>query len=480
MNKNNYKSLLEEYDFLSKSLNNIFKNVNTDIINSLFKSGIKTRNNKISFSDVLLYKFLYSYRDNTKQTIISNFNYESNTLIDRTTYHKKDILIKDDIYKSLFYKVRNLYYLNFKTDNFNLIAVDGTYNNTNVDNIKHKLETCLNMGYYNINECIPIDITFCNQENKNKEILQLKKYIKNDNFNDVNNIILVLDRAYYSYELINFLDLHNFNYVIRIKNNCSLIKNKELIKTKINKYQNIRIIKDTIDLIKKDDKNNNIKLKQTVECNIITNLDINKYNDEAIKKVYLSRWSIEVFFKLLKSNFKFSNLKEHNKKNTINEYNKLYYSILTIIYISHMVDKINDKYNYNIDIINNKNNKNNKNDKNNKNNKNDKKSKKNKYNIKTNKSLLISGIKIILKSIIKGILNKNDLLNISKTFLIKINIIKDVYNPRISKTPHSKWYIQSYAEYYRYLKIIKALKSNDLSSLNKNLKLLALNIKIIK
>jgi hypothetical protein len=72
------------------------------------------------------------------------------------------------------------------------------------------------------------------------------------------------------------------------------------------------------------------------------------------------------------------------------------------------------------------------------------------------------------------------LLNISKSFLIKTNIIKDVYNPRISKTPHSKWYVQSYAEHYRYLAIIKALKLNDLNILNKNLKLLASNIQIIK
>jgi hypothetical protein len=291
MNSNNYKTLLDEYDFLSKSLNNIFKNVNIEIKNLLFKSGIKTRNNKISFSDVLLYKFLYTYKNNTKQSIISNFNYESNFIINRTTYHKKDLLIKDDFYKSLFYKIRDLYNLNFKNNNLNLIAVDGTYNNTNINNIKHKLETSLNMGYYNINECIPIEITFCNQENKNKEILQLKKFINDDNFKNLNNVILVLDRAYYSYELINFLQSHNFNYVIRIKNNCTLIKNNELIKNKINKYHNVRIItyKDSINLIKKDDNDNNIKLKQIIECNIITNLNVNKYNDEQIKKVYLSR-----------------------------------------------------------------------------------------------------------------------------------------------------------------------------------------------
>ena len=189
---------MDEYNFLSNSLNNIFKTTDDDIKKLLIKNGIKTRNNKISFSDIILYKFLYAYKNNSKQYIISKFNYDNNKLIDRTTYHKKDIMIPDTFYKSLFYKIRDLYNDNFKSNDYNLIAVDGTYNNTNVNNIKGKLETSLNMGFYNINECIPIDITFCNQENKNKEILQLKKYISNDNLKHLNNIILVLDRAYYS------------------------------------------------------------------------------------------------------------------------------------------------------------------------------------------------------------------------------------------------------------------------------------------
>ena len=469
MNNNNYKTLLDEYNFLSNSLNDIFKKNNIDIKNLLLKDGIKTRNNKISFSDVLLYKFLYAYKNDSKQFIISKLNHDNNSFIDRTTYHKKDLIMPDTFYKNLFYKIRDLYNENFKLDNgYNLIAVDGTYNNTNVNNVKGKLETCLNMGYYNINECIPIDITFCNQENKNKEILQLKKYINSDNFKNLNNIVLVLDRAYFSYELFNFLNLHNFNYVIRIKNNCLLINDDKLTKNKINKHQNIRIItyKDDINLTKKDKNGIDTKLKQTIKCSVITNLDKDKYNDDDIKKVYLSRWSIEVFFKLLKTNFKFSCLKEHNKNNTVVEYNKLYYSTLTIIYISTMIEKINDKYNRLIDKQTA--------------NKNKKSNKKNKYNIKTNKSLLINGVKLIIKPIINASINKNDLLRISKSFLIKVNVIKDVYNERISKTPHSKWYVQYYAQYYRHITIIEALKSNDLSKLNKNLKLLIKDFQIIK
>ena len=461
---NNYNLLISEYDFLSNSLNNIFKNTNEEIKKILLKNNIKTRNNKISFSDVLLYKFLYAYKNDSKQFIISSLNYNNNLSIDRTTYHKKDLIIPHTFYKDLFYKIRNLYDLHLKSNNkYNLIAVDGTYNNTNINNDKGKLETCLNMGYYSINECLPIDITFCNQEGKNKELLQLKKYINNNNFNNYKNIVIVADRAYYSYELINFLNSHNFNYVIRIKNNSLSINNKEHIKKKITNHDDIRVItyKDNIIINKKDKDNKDIKLKQTIICNVITNLNIKDYDDDAIKKIYLSRWSIEVFFKLLKSNFKFSNLKEHHKNNTPNEYNKLYYSILIIIYISLMIDKINDKYNKKITIINKKVNK------------------KNNYNVKTNKSILINGIKFILCDIINGKINKNDLFNISKAFLIKVNTIKDVFNERKSKTPHSKWYIQYYASYYRFITLIEALKNKDPSILNKNLKLLYQCLEII-
>jgi len=92
-------------------------------------------------------------------------------------------MIPHTFYKDLFYKIRNLYNEHLKSnDKYNLIAVDGTYNNTNVNDVEGILETSLNMGYYSINEYMPIDITFCNQENNNKEILQLKKYINDNNY----------------------------------------------------------------------------------------------------------------------------------------------------------------------------------------------------------------------------------------------------------------------------------------------------------
>ncbi len=240
---------------------------------------------------------------------------------------------------------------------------------------------------------------------------------------------------------------------------------------KINDDKNIRIItyEDEVVISKKDKDGNDVKLNKTIRCNVITNLNKDKFDDEKIKKVYLSRWSIEIFFKLIKSNFKFSNLKEHLENRTYEQYNKLYYSILIIVYISSFIEKINDKYNGSV-----------KNKSKNKKNKKNKRNKKNNYNIKNNKTLLISGIRLILNKIIGANVQKDDILSITNSYLLKVNVIKDIINERICKTPHSKWYVQSYAEHYRYIALIDAIKSGDISKLNNNLKLLLKDIKIIE
>jgi len=168
---------------------------------------------------------------------------------------------------------------------------------------------------------IPIDIEFKGIESKNKEISSFVEYIKKNNF-DVDNLILVFDRAYFSYDFINLLIENKLNFVIRAKNNSICIKDKNNI---LNKFtdKNIRFINYTNKIIttQKDKNNNDIKLEETITCNIVTNLNIDKYDDKLIKKIYLMRWDVEVFFKLLKSNFKFANLKEHNK-NTTEQYKK--------------------------------------------------------------------------------------------------------------------------------------------------------------
>jgi hypothetical protein len=92
---------------------------------------------------------------------------------------------------------------------------------------------------------------------------------------------------------------------------------------------------------------------------------------------------------------------------------------------------------------------------------------------------MIEGLKKIINSIIKSSISCCDLNNYCNCFIKKTNTIKDISNPRISKIPYSKWYVKSYSRYSDYIKIIEAIKNNDLTSLNKNLKLMASNIIIV-
>ena len=113
-----------------------------------------------------------------------------------------------------------------------------------------------------------------------------------------------------------------------------------------------------------------------LECNIATNLNTT-ISDESIKEMYTSRWDIEIFFKLIKRNFSFSYLTEHNK-NTVDCYKKNYTVILILCILERIFElTLNEKIKTH-----------------------------DKYNIKYNKTLAINGIKKILPNIIDSTLTE--------------------------------------------------------------------------
>ena len=161
-----------------------------------------------------------------------------------SNYYKKEQKIPYSYYNDIFIQVKILTdkYLNKEKNPFNVVAVDGTYTNTNLHNNK-KLETCLNMGYYDSTNHIPIQLEIKGTEYKNKEIESFVNYIKTNNM-QIENLILVFDilknfgypkffkmlgetGPYFSYEFIKILELHKLNYVIRGKNNCKCINDKK-------------------------------------------------------------------------------------------------------------------------------------------------------------------------------------------------------------------------------------------------------------
>jgi hypothetical protein len=178
---------------------------------------------------------------------------------------------------------------------------------------KNYLETSLNMCYYDITNNLPIEFNIEGEKNKNNELFLLKKYLKKTNI--PNNSILVWDRAYCSFELIDFLIKNNFKFIIRFRNNCKKFQNiKNINDVRVLKYYEKMINKvpfsKYIEYIKKnnkkalgkhkhinvnDNKEINIeKIKKFNEAEIIikyeytllTNLDILNFNDSKIKELY--------------------------------------------------------------------------------------------------------------------------------------------------------------------------------------------------
>lgn len=459
--------LTDDLDIFSKQLNNIFKNINEKITDMIFKTTNKhSRNNKLTFNDVVNYLFNYCFINNTKSKVVANLNYNNDLNVHPSNYQKKEAKIPLAFYEEIFEKIQTLFYEKYSTNNTcKIVSVDGTYNNTNILN-DGNLETSLNMGYFDFTNKIPVNITFKGSENKNKEIASFIDDVNKNNI-PTDNIIFVFDRAYYSEDFINYLDLNKYNYVIRVKKSCLYLnkeENEEKIKKKRKKInnQNARFIKHehSYKFNVRNRKNEVTQIEKTCSCYMITNLN-NEYSDDKVKEIYRNRWSVEIFFKILKSNYKFDNLISHTEEKTKNQYNKQYLIILIQYYIIRIIENI---FNKNTDDLNkHKFNKKNK----------------NKYVVKYNNALMTDGLKNIISFIINGTITKEILFKYANNFIKKQNIQINVYNERRCKNPNFKWYIKSYAEYYKNNAVIDAIINDKVDELNKNLKLVASEIKII-
>lgn len=168
---NNKENNFNNNNIITK-LNELFKDFEKTIRDDIKNiNNIITKKGKITFLDSLIHKFKYSQLEITKEEITSEFNFINDSFISRTTFYEKEKLIPLKTYEDLFNKITTLY-SNLINKPTKFIAVDGTFNNTNILNKKGNLETTLNMGFFDIENNIPIDLTINGCESKNYEILQ--------------------------------------------------------------------------------------------------------------------------------------------------------------------------------------------------------------------------------------------------------------------------------------------------------------------
>jgi hypothetical protein len=434
----------------------IFNNeCNYKRVNEINNCKMRNCRDGVKLSDAIYYRFMYAKKDTTKEGIVSHINNRNHTSFSRQSFENKENNIPVETYLNIFRKVCSYYNDTYNNNNNSkLIGIDGTYNNnTNMNEV-------LNMGFYDITNGIPIDIKSYGCENKNKEILSATNYITS-NLEAFRNNIIVADRAYFSYDFMNFLITHNLKFIIRVKGEAVnlgqnvLNPNIKNYNTILNVKNNTRIIKYNSNFQKTvfagDGKKNSKKhlLEIKNDCVIVTNLlDAQMYTDKTVLELYKSRWDIEVFFKYIKSNYKFQHLKEQSSI----QCKKMYICELIITYISKLIEKYYTK----IHPI---------------------KQSKNGITYKINKSNLINGLfDSILYDIINNSLTCRKLDQFCKAY-IKISQNKDNRAfPRTAKTPFTKWYVKGYSNHTKYMSIISAIVDNKVNELNKNLKTLATKI----
>ena len=172
---------------------------------------------------------------------------------------------------------------------------------------------------YDIDNKIPINYFLLKTKDEREAFRNQIKYLR---YGDT----VIFDRGYYSYDLIEKLELLGVNYIFRLKSNKKEVQimNKSNLNdfSFINKKINNRIVHYRIDNSKED-------------YYLLTNL--NKSLDE-LKDLYWKRWSVEIHFKESKYNL---SLKTINLKTENSLMQEIY--IHNLIFMLYYYFKIDDE-----------------------------------------------------------------------------------------------------------------------------------------
>lgn len=277
------------------------------------KNCIK-RNKKTSIFDAVAYRFLYTEKSKSQNVVTATINNFLKRKANRSSYVDRDkqvgISIYENIYKIISDSINKATIKNKYTKQ--IISVDGTHTNMNklLSKCGFKLNrnqlTCtpLISGLYNVTYNYPVTLDLVTHTNERKAFMDLNKT------DLIKNSIFVFDRGYYDSSFFNQLTIMNIEFICRIKSNSSLIdhnKTDHMTTYKIDGNNNIRIITYTIN-------NNNYY--------IATNLfDTDAYDIPKIKQLYFDRWSVEEYFKFLKTHFNTSKM----PRKVLKEFKKLSY-----------------------------------------------------------------------------------------------------------------------------------------------------------
>jgi len=323
----------------SKNINTL-KLISNDINDYLKDNNHKCveRENKNDIIDAIMYKMLYMKSHTTQEETTISLNklkkkYKGKEVSSRQALAKKEAKLDISFYTDLSNKIAELINKHTIKDKYTrqIIAVDGVFSTflKSLSKDGYKLNknkesvTPLITGLFNVTYNMPICLELAKTKDERVEFM---KYIKNKDAYKDN--VFIFDRGYYSEDMVKFMFDNKLNFVFRLKKNSSMINdsNDHIVDMNGN---DVRIITYIIDGKK---------------YYMATNL----YNDtiSQIKSIYHDRWTIEEFYKFVKTNLclgKMNEKTEINIKKSISA--QLIISQITFL-IVNMHKSVNDKQRY--------------------------------------------------------------------------------------------------------------------------------------
>ena len=188
----------------------------------------------------------------------------------------------------------------------------------------------------------------------------LKEHIESlEKHMDFSNTILIIDRGYYSLELLLYLENKGINYIFRLKNNIYIDEryfmesNDEYLDIKLNsnriqniKDENLKLQAKNMKIISKRFVNHELKDCEGKKSNetLLTNLPPEIASYEELKNLYNDRWEIELNYEKIKNKLHIENYSGRTEI-TIKQdfYSQMYIFNIYLALRNHIQNELEDE-----------------------------------------------------------------------------------------------------------------------------------------
>jgi hypothetical protein len=271
---------------------------------NLIDNEITQRKRKVAFKDILFQMCLYN-SDNNKSnaSALSDLKIKTTINVSKTAILKK----RKNITPLILQKLNNLMLDLIYTNNLpRFIAVDGSTLNVSKKLALEGFKMNDNRTYchvhisslYDVNNDVLINLNMSEKLDEREQLIRQLEFVKRGD-------TLIMDRGYFSWNLLKILHLRGINYLFRSKENLNALRftEEEEIINKTAVYEdNTRIGINTI----------KFKVEESTFYMITSLL---RYTLEDIKILYHKRWDVESNFRDLKHNLSLVELKSKSKLN---------------------------------------------------------------------------------------------------------------------------------------------------------------------